>query len=235
MPLTRLSFYHFSNRSMRWWAFKQMQEAHSSLKKLDGLDFYKLLGSGAGEGFSLRPDWSVYAFLQVWKDEAHAKQAQNDPWMANLENRSNGQIHFTLSPYHSKGTWNGKAPFKKEDSPETPLMAVITRASIKWTHLVPFWLSVPAVSKVIAKQESLLFQKGIGEWPLIEQATFSVWDHEKAMKDFAYQQKEHRAVVRKTRRLKWYREEQFSRFAVLNIEGYWPNQQFDHLRKLVKP
>lgn len=235
MPFTRLSFYHFPDRKTRWWAFKQMREAHASLSQIEGLKFYKLLGSGAGEGFSIKPDWSVYAFLQVWEDEEAAERALNDPWLQVLQVQCNGQMHFKLSPYHSKGTWNGKAPFEKEESKDTALMAVITRASIKWTHLIPFWLAVPAVSRIISKQKSLLFQKGVGEWPLIEQATFSVWDREAAMKDFAYQQKEHREVVQKTRKLKWYREEQFSRFAVVDISGDWPNPQFKALQERLQP
>ncbi len=235
MSFTRISFFHFPNRDSRWWAFKQMQIAHQNLSKVDGLKFYKLLGSGAGEGFSIKPDWSVYALLQVWESEDAAKSFErSNLWYKELEEQRDYWWHFQLIPYHSKGTWKGEQPFEiNGDSiaENYEWMAVITRARIKWTHLIPFWLAVPSVSRVIKDQKSLLYQKGIGEWPLIEQATFSLWNQEEAMREFAYKQKAHREVVRKTRKLNWYSEEQFSRFAVADHHGFWPNSKFENLQK----
>jgi hypothetical protein len=226
-----ISFYHFPDRAQKWWAFKQMRLAHIQLKKVPGLEFYKLLGSGAGKGFSVKPDWGVYVLLSVWNSAEHAEGRDKLPWWKSLALHTDGQYHFELAPYHTKGTWNGREPFELTDEQETDMMAVITRASIKWTHLIPFWASVPMVSRIIAKQKSLRFQKGIGEWPLIEQATFSLWDREAAMRDFAYKQKEHREVVQKTRRLNWYREEQFTRFNLLSHYGSWPNDSFKALKQ----
>lgn len=226
----RLSFFHFKDRRSRWWAFKQMQEAHPSLVKLEGLKFYKLLGSGAGEGFSLKPDFSTYALLQVWESKEAMLKAEGESWLKETYKQSDGQYHFILAPYMTKGTWSGQRPFETVNSVETPLMAVITRARIKPSKLISFWLSVPSVSKVIKKQKALLFQKGLGEWPLIEQATFSIWNREAAMKTFAYKDEAHRKVVQKTRRLDWYSEEQFTRFMVMEQQGNWPNQQFDKLQ-----
>lgn len=231
MIKTRISFYHFPTKSSRWWAFKQMREAHQYLAKTEGLRFYKLLGTGAGDGFSIKPDWAVYAFLQVWESTEDQERFFDSSWVNLLEKHRDGEWHFDLSPYHSKGTWHGQKVFGQGDKKDTNLMAVITRARIKWTHLLPFWLSVPTVSRVIKNQKSLLFQKGIGEWPLIEQATFSLWDREKAMREFAYQQEAHRKVVQKTRRLNWYKEEQFTRFAVLKSHGFWPDSKFDKLQE----
>ncbi len=230
MSLTRISFYHFGTTSSRWWAFKQMRQAHAQLQNQEGLKFYKLMGSGAGKGFSIKPDWKVYAFIQVWQQESDIQAFEKSTWHKELILHSNGEWHFDLSPYKSKGTWNGLEPFAENEELASPLMAVITRASIKWTHLIPFWLAVPAVSRIIQKQKSLLFQKGIGEWPLIEQATFSIWEREGAMRDFAYRQKEHQNVVRKTRSLKWYREEQFTRFSVIRQYGDWPDKTFDAIQ-----
>lgn len=231
MSYTKISFFHFPNKASKWWAFKQMQLAHDNLTRVSGLDFYRLMGSGAGEGFSIKPDWSVYTLLQVWDKKESAINFNQSSWYQDLLNQIDGEWHFDLSPYHSKGTWKGEKPFELAKPKDHNLMAVITRARIKWTHLLPFWFSVPAVSKVISKQKSLLFQKGIGEWPLIEQATFSIWNREQAMKEFAYHQAEHRKVVQKTRKLKWYKEEQFTRFAVLNHSGSWPNSTFENLPK----
>ena len=36
--------------------------------------FFKLLGTGAGSGFSLYPDFSTYAVLCVWENELFARE-----------------------------------------------------------------------------------------------------------------------------------------------------------------
>ncbi|MEE3019674.1 MAG: DUF3291 domain-containing protein, partial [Bacteroidota bacterium] len=59
----------FSYSKHRFWAFTQMQRAHAGLQQCKGLQFYKMLGTGAGAGFSLRPDFSTYALLTVWDTE----------------------------------------------------------------------------------------------------------------------------------------------------------------------
>jgi hypothetical protein len=56
----------FSFKTNKFWAFQQMGVAPLRLKNIEGLKFYKFLGTGGGQGFSLRPDFSTYAFLGVW-------------------------------------------------------------------------------------------------------------------------------------------------------------------------
>lgn len=202
------------------------------MEGLDGLSFFKMMGSGAGEGFSIWPDWSTYIHLSVWINESSYLQWRSSEGFQEFLKRSDGFKSLALEAYMTKGEWNQKQPFAvKQEVQPMPLMAVLTRASIKKRKLISFWKNVPKVSKVISKQESMLLQKGIGEWPLIEQATISVWDQEKAMRDFAYRQEEHKHVVRETRRLDWYKEEQFTRFQVKSWEGYWPTNFFDKLEE----
>jgi hypothetical protein len=42
----------FSFKTNKTWAFKQMGVAPRQLKKISGLQFFKFLGTGGGEGFS---------------------------------------------------------------------------------------------------------------------------------------------------------------------------------------
>ena len=198
------------------------------LHKQAGLSFSKMLGTGAGQGFSVKPDWSVYVVLGVWEDKVDYNNWLHSDAFQELKSQSDGQMEIVMNPYLSKGTWNGKSPFiANQKEQNSDLMGVITRASIKPSRLFSFWKEVPKVSKVISQQSSLLFQKGMGEWPLIEQATFSIWDAEAAMRDFAYKQKEHAKVVKLTRKLDWYSEEQFTRFNIESIQGSWPNSLFN--------
>ena len=53
---------------------------------------------------------------------------------------------------------------------------------------------------------------GIGENPITQQATVSVWEDVESMKKFAYLQAGHREIVQRTRQRGWYSEELFARF-----------------------
>ena len=53
-----------------------MYLANKLVKKTKGLMFYKLLGTGAGAGFSLFPDFQTYSILCVWKDDKSANEAK---------------------------------------------------------------------------------------------------------------------------------------------------------------
>jgi hypothetical protein len=65
----------------------------------------------------------------------------------------------------------------------------------------------------------LVFSKGIGEFPLLMQATFSLWKSAESMMDYAYKNPKHTEMVKKTRELGWYSEELFARFEPYKIEG----------------
>ena len=60
---------------------------------------------------------------------------------------------------------------------------------------------------------------GLGELPVVRQATFSVWESAEAMRQFAYRDARHREVIQLTHREKWYAEELFARFRVLSSAG----------------
>jgi hypothetical protein len=55
----------------------------------------------------------------------------------------------------------------------------------------------------------------VGEFPLLEQATFSLWESASNLDQFAYQSKEHAPMIKKTRKYDWYSEEMFVRMGVV--------------------
>lgn len=221
MPITVFELFRFDSAKARWWAFKQMPVAKDVLPGADGLRFGKMLGTGAGQGFSIWPDWSHYALLSVWNHYQHYRDfAALNPWYQELNMRADSQTLFKLSSFMSRGAWHSQNPFSGQDGrQDAELIGVLTRASIKPKLLHRFWKEVPKVSKKLMDQPGKLFSKGVGEWPLIEQATFSIWENSVLMQNFAYREKEHRRVVEQTRRLNWYSEELFARFEVIEING----------------
>jgi heme-degrading monooxygenase HmoA len=56
---------------------------------------------------------------------------------------------------------------------------------------------------------------GIGEVPFIKQATFSIWESKEQMRSFAYKLPLHKEVIKKTHQEKWYSEDMFTRFKVI--------------------
>lgn len=232
MPLiTTISLYHFQGFQDILWALKQNKVAREPLEAVSGLTFYKLMGSGAA-GYSIFPDWNVYAILQVWESEAAADNYFKTHPLA-LEYTSRAKFHFNLylDLVKVKGAWDGENPFG-ESSTDASLasrrhseshMAVLTRATIKKRHLFRFWKYVPYSQRPLNNASGLLFHKGIGEVPLIQMATFSIWKNAEAMKSFAYGTQNHQGAIRQTRKHDWYREELFARFTPFKSLGSWPN------------
>ncbi len=179
-----------------------------------GLSFFKLLGSGDKNGFSILPDFGTYALLGVWDSEAEADGffREHPVFQAYLVHAASWQtVYMRNTAAH--GEWDGRSPFlAAQDFDPTQPVAVITRATIRRRYLWRFWRYVPRVSRDIEARPGLRLAIGIGELPLIQQATFSMWDSGKQMLDYAYRRAEHSAVVKKTRELGWYKEELFARF-----------------------
>lgn len=190
-----------------------------------GLQFAKLLGTGGGNGFAVGPDWSTYGLLAVWDDEAAARHFfKNHPFPLSYAQRAEATQTAFLHTSTAHGQWDGQKPFETTVTfdPSAPV-AVLTRATIRRRHLWRFWRQVPGVSKSMDGRPGLIFAKGVGELPWIQQATFSLWSTGQAMLDYAYHGQQHREVIQQTRRLGWYREELFARFVPYRSEGsgFW--------------
>lgn len=181
------------------------------------------MGSGGKTGFSIMPNWGLYAILKDFDNLSDAKSfLQTNEILNDFKNKSTENQTFILKPISSHGLWDSRNPFIGNNEKPTGPIAVITRGRIKLTKLWQFWRFVPPASKNIENQDGLLFSIGIGEFPLVQQATFSVWESTKKMTEYAYKSKQHTEVIRKTRELGWYSEELFARFTIL--------EQFKELR-----
>ena len=200
-----------------------MQFAHSDLASVKGLSFYRLMGSGKGNGFNPLPDWSVYSLLQVWESEEQANEFfTSSTLIEKYKSHTSEQYTLYMKNISAGGTWVGKNPFEKgiELDPSLPI-AVITRATIKWNWLIRFWKYVPTSQEPLEGNKGLVYTKGIGEVPVVQMATFSLWKNFDAVKEFAYNSKQHKEAIRRTRKNEWYREELFSRFHPYKSSGTW--------------
>lgn len=216
-----VTLFRFKGFRAKWWAFQQMGLQPFKTDLIKGLQFVKLMGSGGAKGFSMIPNWGVYVLLCAWDSRAMADLFFSEsPILKSFQSQSieNQTIFLKASMVH--GQWDKQNPFQINASfdPQNPL-AVLTRATIKprfWWH---FWRFVPSVSKAIQDKQGLVFSLGIGELPIIQQATFSIWASGQDMMKYAYKGKHHAEVIKKTRELGWYSEELFARFVVLGTQG----------------
>ncbi len=221
-----ITFFKFEGLYQQWWAMRQMQAYTGKTAEVPGLSFCKMLGSGSGDGFSTLPDFSTYAFLLGWQCEEQAVSFfTTHSYFQKLKQHTVHQWTVYLQPVSAKGLWNGVQPFAiHKDKVTTGPVAILTRATIYPLKLPSFWRHVPRVSQHLSNAGSnLLFAKGIGEIPLLQQATFSVWKDRQAMVDYAYKGAQHRQVIAKTRQLGWYREELFAEFVPVQTAGHWPS------------
>jgi len=221
--ITTLTLFRFPSLKSKLWAFRQMQYAHSFIAKSPGLIFYKLMGSGRDIGFSLFPDWGVYALLGVWENEQAANDFFNDSAIyKRYQEMSSEQWTVFMKPIQTKGLWSGGNPFTPSLELDTnnPLIAVITRATIKTTKLLKFWRFVPISQRPIQRGcPGLIYAKGVGEVPIVQMATFSVWENLDSLKKYAYTSLEHREAIKKTNHIDWYKEEMFTRFQPFKTLG----------------
>lgn len=219
--LIAIRFLEFKGFERKFKAFQWMGKKLAKPWVDQGLVFSKHLGVGAGNGFSIFPDFSSYAFLGVFesKDDANRFFEHNSEWKewVSLSETCRGVDGVAIKGH---GLWNGKQPFEIESGMTTKgRVAVITRASIDWKKAPLFWWNVPRSSRHIQENESLVLAKGVGEMPLLEQATFSIWENQQALDQFAYRSKDHQPMIKKTRAYAWYKEEMFIRMAVVASYG----------------
>jgi heme-degrading monooxygenase HmoA len=223
--ITTLSFFRFQSVKPKIWALKQMRYAHEHLGQVAGLQFYKLMGSGRDLGFSPFPDWGVYAILCIWNDEPSATHffAHSEVY-AGYQAQSSERWTIFMKPLQAKGLWSGGNPFtpSTDINASNSLIAVITRATIRPRKLLQFWHYVPRSQRPIQRGcKGLIFTKGIGEIPIVQMSTFSLWETLDDLKNFAYNSPEHLEAVRRTRKLNWYKEELFVRFQPYRSVGTW--------------
>ena len=220
--LTTVTFFKF--RKNRPWAFAQMGLVPSKLKQKEGLRFFKLMGTGGGNGFSLWPDFGTYAFLGVWDNQKSADDFLSDNEIIKTYYQKASLIRtIKMIPVKSHGLWSGQNPFREQKlqtrDAELPV-AVITRATLRFSRLLAFWRSVPHASAAIENAQGVKYFKGIGEWPFVQQATLSLWESFETVKQFAYRDKAHASIIKKTRSQDWYSEDLFARFHVLSDSGF---------------
>lgn len=188
-----------------------------------GMTFGKLVGTGSGRTFTVRDaDPRRWGLVAAWRDQAALAAAEDGSrLLRGWRERSVRTSRIVLRTLASRGQWAGREPFPA--SPPSPLpwtgaVAAVTRARLRWPAARRFWAAVPAVNADLQNAPGLRFALGIGEAPVGLQGTLSVWQDAEALERFAYATPAHREVIARTPLERWYAEELFARFAVLDAD-----------------
>ncbi|KIN70048.1 Spheroidene monooxygenase [Sulfitobacter noctilucicola] len=216
-----LSFYRFDSVMARTWAFAMMGLARPVLARIPEIGFWKLCGSGSGEGFNLRPNINVFAILTTWPDLEIAQRIQGTHNLfARYRKCAAESWTVYLNTDSVRGQWSGTMPFNAAPDTHKGPLAILTRASVKPRTMARFWGRVPDISNVIGNDPNVLFKIGIGDVPLLHQVTFSIWPDAASMSAFA-RTGPHADAIRSVRQEDWFREELYARFTLIDDEGTW--------------
>ena len=200
-----------------------MGAARLSFMQMPEVGFWKLCGSGVGEGFTPIPNTSVWAILATWPDEATARRMTAEaPVYRRWRDHANEVWTVFLTPTSTRGTWSGVEPFHATEKARPGPLAALTRATVKPSVARQFWGQTPDISDVIGKDPNVIFKIGIGEVPWVQQVTFSIWPDTDTMAAFARKPGgPHARAIQAVRDGAWFREELYARFRILGDTGTW--------------
>lgn len=220
MQTAALSLFRFDRLPARLWVLGQMALARPALRRIPGLEFARLCGSGTGEGFTPRPNTAVWAILSVWSSAARAREGlASEAVFRRWHGRASEAFTLYLEPYSARGAWGGAAPFHPHGTARGAV-AALTRATIRPAKALRFWGRVPDISARIGQDTNVAFKIGIGEMPLLHQVTFSVWPDAERMAAFA-RTGPHAEAIAAVRAGDWFSEELYARFRVTGTAGTW--------------
>ena len=100
---TLISFFHYSGFKNKWHALGRMGRPPISIKKVDGLSFFKPLGAGSGNGFSIKPDFSTFGLVAVFDSDEIAKEFINSDQIKKYTKAAKAYSHVLMHTIKSHG------------------------------------------------------------------------------------------------------------------------------------
>jgi hypothetical protein len=218
------------------WGWSRLVRGPRALRREPGLRLAKVLGSGQDGGFGLAPPSARrQGLFCVFDEESQARAfLDSSPVLEAYRRHALELCTVLLQPLSCRGAWDGlslrvaAASPGKPDDPTARLqpIAALTRASIRSTRLWDFWRRAPAAQRALEGAVGCRLGVGLGEAPLLRQATFSIWDSVAAMDAYA-RHGAHLEAIRASRAGDHFSESMFVRFAVLQLRGEWKGQRHD--------
>jgi hypothetical protein len=210
----------------RVWGWSRIVRRDAPLRKVPGLRFAKALGSGHEGGFGLRPSGSRQGLLANFDSLAHAENfVAQSLIVQGYQERSAECCIALLRATSCRGAWGGSVIAATARAPSGAPVAALTRASIRPSKAWTFWRHSPASERSLEQAAGCQLAVGLGEAPLLRQATFSLWDNQAAMDAYA-RSGAHLHALRGAQQGGWFSESMFVRFVPLSITGIWKGRRY---------
>jgi spheroidene monooxygenase len=226
-------------RQHQGWGWLRLVAGATPYKEVPGLTMVKVMGSGHGGGFSLRPSATHQGLICTFSHLDLALKFLSSSWIQAYRDRARECWTGVLSVQSARGHWDkqawqastpealgdmGRAQGPEHAQPSAPF-AVLTRASIVPTKAMAFWRYAPAAQADLGKSPGCLLAMGLGEAPLVRQCTFSLWQDTAAMLHYAHQGA-HQVASAAAYKHQFFSESLFVRMQVLQMAGVWQGKPF---------
>lgn len=213
------------------WAVAQLVRGPRRWQQARGVRFARVLGSGQGGGFGLRPGLDhqgVFLMFDALADAQHF--VASSPLLAAYRERAVQCLVAVLQASSARGRWAGQAMRAIVPAPGSaePVLA-LTRASIRPSQALRFWRHSPPSEASLAASPGCRLAAGLGEAPVLRQATLSLWDDTEAMNAYA-RQGAHQQAIEASQREGYFSEWMFVRFVPVLMQGRWGGQVYDLAR-----
>jgi quinol monooxygenase YgiN len=206
----------------RLWGWSRIVLGALPLRRVPGLRFAKALGSGRQGGFGLQPSLSRQGLFAVFGNEAAADDfLQSSATVAAYRAHAAELCMLKLRAVSCRGRWSGRTIGVRAAPVEAGApVASLTRASIRPHKAHRFWAHSPPAEIALQRAEGCLLAVGLGEAPLLRQATFSLWRDQAALEAYA-RGGAHGQAIRGALQEGWFSESMFVRFVPLHVSGRW--------------
>ncbi len=209
------------------WGLSRLVLGPRALGRAAGLRFARVLGSGRHGGFGLAPGFDRQGVAAFFADEDSARDfAVRSPALRARREHADDCLMLLCRASASRGSWGGHtlAVTAPAAAPGQPI-ASLTRASIRLRHARAFWRHTPAAQAALDAAPGCRLAVGLGEAPLLRQATFSLWDDAASMEAFS-RRGAHRQASADASGRNWFSESMFVRLVPIAIEGTWHGRTF---------
>ena len=217
------------------WGFMRLVLGDRPLRGTPGLVFTRVLGSGQEGGFVLRPGLDHHGLFLLFDSEMAADGfMQSSAVLSGYRDHARECCVIKLRATSCRGSWAGHSINPTRQAPDSGPVAALTRGSVRLSRLWPFWRHSPATQASVARAPGCELAMGLGEAPLLRQATFSLWRDQAAMDAYA-RSGPHLQAIRASSQGGHLSESMFVRFVPSAIVGTWKGRRFDHLMEPTHP
>ena len=209
-----------------WWGWSRLVMQRWPLRRISGLEFSKVLGSGFEGGFGLRPSRTRQGLFLGFESEASARDFVNaSPLLTGYRAHARELCVVMLRVCSCRGSWSGASLEVTAELPADGPVVSLTRASIRPSRARQFWRMQPASELSLHSAPGVLMATGVGEAPLLRQATFTLWESVAAMNAYA-RSGAHQEAIQAAYGGGYFSESMFAQFVPMQIKGTWQGRHY---------